>query len=350
MGTLHEAYWASTGYGPSHRQGQSGSYRWFLPSGIANSNPALSCPTVALVATASERLSKAPENRHAYTDRIARMLLRSEAVGSSHIKGLVISSKRLLRAELHDLDPDNVRYDANAAAVLGSIRAMEKARELALNTTTFDVAVLRRVHAELCRGTEIEPYGGVVRNRSELGGRQQLQPTLGRVRAPCSRGGRGAARGPRGLYQPRRRAHRSPSGRRPCSVRVDPSLCRWERPLRTCAYPDSAAAAGSPNQRHAADLASPCHRKRRLPAGPRRIPALPLARRGGRRAGRHAGRPTPAARPPWPSPPGPSAPAASARRACGRTPACPRCPAPHRHGRLPQGPGGGGRHAPTVTR
>ena len=146
MGTLHEAYWASTGYGSSRRQRQSGTYRWFLPSRIADSNPTLSFSTVALVTAASERISQAPEDHRVYTDGITRMLLRSEAVGSSHIEGLVISSKRLLRAELHDLEPDNVRYDASAAAVLGNIHAMEKARELAQETATFDVDVLKRVH------------------------------------------------------------------------------------------------------------------------------------------------------------------------------------------------------------
>lgn len=176
MGTLHEAYWASTGYGSSRRQRQSGTYRWFLPSRIADSNPTLSFSTVALVTAASERISQAPEDHRVYTDGITRMLLRSEAVGSSHIEGLVISSKRLLRAELHDLEPDNVRYDASAAAVLGNIHAMEKARELAQETATFDVDVLKRVHAELCRGTEIEPYGGVVRTTQNWVGGSSYNP------------------------------------------------------------------------------------------------------------------------------------------------------------------------------
>ena len=80
MGTLHEAYWASTGYGSSRRQRQSGTYRWFLPSRIADSNPTLSFSTVALVTAASERISQAPEDHRVYTDGITRMLLRSEAV------------------------------------------------------------------------------------------------------------------------------------------------------------------------------------------------------------------------------------------------------------------------------
>lgn len=176
MGSLHEAYWASTGYGSSRKQRQSGAYRWFLPSPLANANPSLSGETVALVAAATERLSRVPTGDRVYADGIARMLLRSEAVGSSHIEGLVISSKRLLRAELHDLDPENMRYDANAASVLGNIHAMEKARELASQVTTFDVDVLKQVHTELCRGTDIAAYGGIVRTTQNWVGGSSYNP------------------------------------------------------------------------------------------------------------------------------------------------------------------------------
>lgn len=176
MGTLHDAYWASTGYGNSRRQRMSGSYQWFLPNPIAKSNPTLSGRTVSLVTQATERLVAPRETERVYVDGIARMLLRSEAVGSSHIEGLIISSKRLLRAELHDLEPDNVRYDANAAAVLGNIHAMEKAREMACERREFDADTLVRVHAELCRGTDIEAYGGVVRTAQNWVGGSSFNP------------------------------------------------------------------------------------------------------------------------------------------------------------------------------
>ena len=53
---------------------------------------------------------------------------------------------------------------------------MEKARELAQETATFDVDVLKRVHAELCRGTRIEPYGGVVRTTQNWVGGSSYNP------------------------------------------------------------------------------------------------------------------------------------------------------------------------------
>lgn len=170
MGTLHDAYWASTGYGSSRRQRLSGSYQRFLPSPIAQASPALSGRTVSLVAQATERLMASRETGRVYADGIARMLLRSEAVGSSHIEGLVISSKHLLRAELHDLEPDNIRYDANAAAVLGNIHALEKAREIACNQEHFDTDTLLKVHTELCRETDIEGYGVVRTSQNWVGG------------------------------------------------------------------------------------------------------------------------------------------------------------------------------------
>jgi hypothetical protein len=58
------------------------------------------------------------------TEALARLLLRAEAVASSHIEGLVVGSRRLLRAEAADV-LGGTTMDVTAAEVLGNIDAME---------------------------------------------------------------------------------------------------------------------------------------------------------------------------------------------------------------------------------
>ncbi len=97
------------------------------------------------------------------TEGIARLLLRSEAVASSRIEGLVIGSNRLLRAELQARDPEALRYDSKAAAVLGNIHAMEQAVRFASDAQEITTETLKEVHRALCAGTDLQEWGGLIR-------------------------------------------------------------------------------------------------------------------------------------------------------------------------------------------
>ena len=163
MGTLHRAQWVSTGSGASRRQRASGVFYWFMPTRIADLPLTLDADVVADVSRAERALSDTKAREIGSTEGIARLLLRSEAISSSRIEGLVIGANRLLRAELQLLEPDNMRYDSRAATVLGNIHAMERAVHEASSADTLTVETICAVHRDLCAGTDLEPWGGVFR-------------------------------------------------------------------------------------------------------------------------------------------------------------------------------------------
>lgn len=163
MGTLHKEMWVSTGAGSSRRQRASGVYYWFLPTKLSDLDVSLDADVVADVTRAERALTKVDAAELASTEGIARLLLRSEAVASSRIEGLVIGSNRLLRAELQQREPETLRYDSKAAAVLGNIHAMEQAVHLASDAREITVETLKTVHRTLCAGTELENWGGIIR-------------------------------------------------------------------------------------------------------------------------------------------------------------------------------------------
>ena len=156
MGSLHKALWVSSGAGTSRRQRASGVYYWYLPDRLMDLQLQLDMDVVADVARAEQVLASHASSPLSGTEGIARLLMRSESVASSHIEGLSIGARRLMRAELQLLEPDNVRYDRNAAVVLGNIRAMERARELAVTAPEVTVRMLQAIHADLCKGTSTE--------------------------------------------------------------------------------------------------------------------------------------------------------------------------------------------------
>lgn len=163
MGSLHKAIWISSGAGTSRRQRASGVYYWYLPDRLMDLTFQLDMDVVSDLARAEHALADCSASPLVGTEGIARLLMRSESVASSHIEGLSISARRLMRAELQIKEPDNVRYDRNAAVVLGNIRAMERARELAVESPKVTVEMLQTIHSNLCQGTPIERWGGVIR-------------------------------------------------------------------------------------------------------------------------------------------------------------------------------------------
>lgn len=102
---------------------------------------------------------------------LARFLLRAEAVASSNIEGLQINVRRLARSEAEDREGWSSTDDV-AAAVLGNIRALDRALEVASDTTQpVTVDTIRRIHTALLTGTRDEAWAGVVREEQNwIGG------------------------------------------------------------------------------------------------------------------------------------------------------------------------------------
>ena len=100
-------------------------------------------------------------------EALAAPLLRAEALGSSFIEGLRASNKRLALAAY-----EPVAADGTARAVLGNVRAMERAVEIGSHNQRFALDDLLDIHHTLLEGTSEERFAGVVRtDQNWIGGR-----------------------------------------------------------------------------------------------------------------------------------------------------------------------------------
>jgi Fic family protein len=100
-------------------------------------------------------------------EALATTLLRAEALGSSFIEGLRASNRRLALAAY-----EPVAADPTARAVLGNVRAMERAIEIGTQPRPFRLDDLLDIHRALLEGTVEERFAGVVRTEQNwIGGR-----------------------------------------------------------------------------------------------------------------------------------------------------------------------------------
>jgi Fic family protein len=138
------------------RGGRAASYRAFVPDPILDLAVSLNGPSAVLVSDAEGQIRALNHDPPGLVslEAFARQLLRSEALASSAIEGLVLSHKRLARAAVLP------QYDRRAREVLGNIRAMEDAVRLGAAPRPFQVADLLEVHATLAAGTRLAQWAG----------------------------------------------------------------------------------------------------------------------------------------------------------------------------------------------
>ncbi len=104
------------------------------------------------------------------TEALARLLLRAEAVASSHIEGLEIGGRRLLRAEAAR-ELGVAAEDVTAEEVLGNIEAMRWAVTTLAGAKAVTVDGILEVHRRLLEGTRLEEFGGKIREEQNwIGG------------------------------------------------------------------------------------------------------------------------------------------------------------------------------------
>ena len=145
-------------------------YDAFVPPLIADLDLPLDAEVAGVVTEAevAVRALNAESPRLGSLEVLARQLLRAEAVASSRIEGLEMSHRRLARAAAAPQDAD-----ASARAVLGNVRAMERAIEIGANAKTITTARLIELHRELFRETPDAPRAGKLRRTQNwLGGRE----------------------------------------------------------------------------------------------------------------------------------------------------------------------------------
>jgi Fic family protein len=141
-------------------------YRAFIPGEIADYDWTLDSATAEAIFEAERRCRELQAASGSVgLDTVARQLLRSEAVASSKIEGLVLSHRRLAKAAAA---PSG---DLTARSVLANVAAIEAAYEFARTSEPFSVHALKGIHARLFASTPQDQLGGVVRDRQNwIGG------------------------------------------------------------------------------------------------------------------------------------------------------------------------------------
>lgn len=187
MGEYRTAVWKSDLVGKTRKQRRSGAFEYYLPTPLSERALSLTEETAQALAEAERQLAllDASGTFERNTEGIARLLLRAEAVSSSYIEGLTVGARRLLAAELAVEEPELVRGDATSVAVLGNIRALEQALALALEDNEVTVDTITGIHSKLCEGTNIEAFGGIVRNEQNWIGGNPWNPFQARFVPPA---------------------------------------------------------------------------------------------------------------------------------------------------------------------
>lgn len=178
MGRYVREIWVSEGRGQSRRQRASGAYEYYVPTPLSERNLSLDADVSGDVARAEVAISRLNDDASFLhdTEGVARLLLRAESVSSSHIEGLSIGARRLLRSEFALSSKGALRADAGAVAVIGNIRAMEDALVRAVELPELTAEVFCDIHRTLCAGTPLDEWGGIVRDRQNWIGGSSYNP------------------------------------------------------------------------------------------------------------------------------------------------------------------------------
>src|SRR5207237_1948733 len=145
-------------------------YEAFIPPAIAGLELPLQTYVASVVTEAEVAVRSLNETsrRLGSLEVVGRQLLQAEAVASSRIEGLEMSHRRLARAAAA---PEHA--DATARAVLGNLRAMERAIEIGSTARAITVSRLLELHRELFRDTpDAERAGRLRQSQNWLGGRE----------------------------------------------------------------------------------------------------------------------------------------------------------------------------------
>jgi Fic family protein len=144
-------------------------YRAFVPDPVAGLQLSLPSAVAAAVSGAEravDALNRDPP-RMASLEVLARRLLRAESVASSRIEGLVLSQRRLARAEA---EADTSR-DETARSVLGNVAAMEEAVALGAGAKPLRQRDILALHRVLMISTSTPQIAGQLRTRQNwIGG------------------------------------------------------------------------------------------------------------------------------------------------------------------------------------
>jgi Fic family protein len=175
FGRYERLRWSANWSAPTKKHRRSGFYNAFVPTTIAKSAFRLDDEAVAAVVEATKALAElnGSSPRLASLSALAKNLVRSEAVASSRIEGLVLSHKRLARAAYKGQGQPGA--DRRAAEILANVSALEQAVELGSAVKPIDVSDIQEIHRTLLRST-FDEIAGIVRDRQNWIGGSDYHP------------------------------------------------------------------------------------------------------------------------------------------------------------------------------
>ena len=166
-GHYEELTWSPAPAGARKAERSPRRYRAWIPATVADYEPILQTATAALcerAGTAVRQLNADPGTLLAL-EGLGRQLLRSEALASSQIEGLSISHRKLAEAEFADL------ANYRAREIVGTVRAMERALEIAAGEQKFTVESIEAIHREIAVVPPLDRIAGQIREEpSWIGG------------------------------------------------------------------------------------------------------------------------------------------------------------------------------------
>jgi len=173
MATVVRARWVGdVTSGLPRRDRQGCEYEAYVPDPLSGRSFLLDGAVAADVADAERAIQRLDTHGAALadTEALAQLLLRAEAVASSHIEGLEIGGRRLLRAEAAK-EMGTPPGDVTAEEVLGNIEAMTWAVTFLSAQDAITVDGLVEVHRRLLTNTRLHDTAGKIRERQNwIGG------------------------------------------------------------------------------------------------------------------------------------------------------------------------------------
>src|SRR5258705_2434327 len=158
----------------ARKERQSFRYMAFVPDPVGQLQLALSAEIGGIVSAAERQvdlLNRAPPAM-AILEVLARRLLRAESGGSARIEGLVLSQRRLAKAEVEGAETG----DETAKSVLGNVAAMEAAVKLGATDRPLKTRDILGLHRILMEATSTPGIGGRLRDRQNWIGGNAFNP------------------------------------------------------------------------------------------------------------------------------------------------------------------------------
>jgi Fic family protein len=177
MGSTVRAIWHPEigGIDIPRRLRDGGPYQAYLPDDLVGRVIALDGQVAADVTDAERAIGRLDGRTIALTntEALARLLLRAEAVASSHIEGLSVSPQRLLRVSADIADGITVS-DTTAVDVLANVDAMSHALDGPNEPITVERII--EVHRRLLANSRAAAHAGIIRTEQNWIGGSDFSP------------------------------------------------------------------------------------------------------------------------------------------------------------------------------